>query len=117
MAKRPEENNVRALLAEPGRQTGARLAQVPEPRLEYGDLLVEALEIGICGTDLEIVEGRYGIAPDHENYLILGHESLGRVLEAPKDSGFTPGELVVGIVRRPDPEPCGACAVGDGTCV
>jgi glucose 1-dehydrogenase len=45
--------------------------------------------------------------------LVIGHESLGRVQEAPPDSGFNTGDLVVGIVRRPDPVPCSACAVGE----
>jgi threonine dehydrogenase-like Zn-dependent dehydrogenase len=44
---------------------------------------------------------------------VLGHESLGRVLEAPADSGFAAGDLVAGVVRRPDPEPCPACARGE----
>jgi threonine dehydrogenase-like Zn-dependent dehydrogenase len=35
------------------------------------------------------------------------------VREAPDGSGFTAGDLVVGVVRRPDPEPCGACAHGE----
>jgi len=43
---------------------------------------------------------------------VLGHESLGRVLEAPEGSPFSAGDLVAGVVRRPDPEPCGACARG-----
>jgi glucose 1-dehydrogenase len=42
----------------------------------------------------------------------LGHESLGRVLD-PGPSGFAVGDHVVGIVRRPDPEPCANCAVGE----
>src|SRR6185312_6884828 len=42
-----------------------------------------------------------------------GHEGLGEVLEAPAGSGFAPGDLVVGIVRRPDPIPCPACAAGE----
>ena len=45
--------------------------------------------------------------------LIIGHESLGRVEQAPAGSGFKPGDLVVGIVRRPDPVPCPACAAGE----
>lgn len=39
-----------------------------------------------------------------------GHESLGAVLQAPEGSGFAPGDLVVGIVRRPDPVPCLPCS-------
>jgi threonine dehydrogenase-like Zn-dependent dehydrogenase len=44
---------------------------------------------------------------------VLGHESLGRVLGAPGSSGLRPGDLVVGIVREPDPEPCVSCAAGE----
>ena len=44
---------------------------------------------------------------------MLGHESLGRVLSAPSGSGFAEGDLVVGIVRRPDPVPCACCARGE----
>jgi glucose 1-dehydrogenase len=69
------------------------------------------LAMGVCGTDLEIVRGQYGWAPPGRERLVLGHESLGRVLEAPPASGFQRGDLCVGIVRRPDPEPCPHCAV------
>ena len=44
---------------------------------------------------------------------MIGHESVGEVLEAPPDSGLAPGDVVVGVVRRPDPVPCGNCAVGE----
>ncbi|MFE9823039.1 OsmC family protein [Streptomyces sp. NPDC005791] len=57
--------------------------------------------------------GQYGWAPQGRERLILGHESLGRVRQAPVGSGFEGGDLVVGVVRRPDLEPCGACAHGE----
>ena len=77
-------------------------------------MLVDGVALGICGTDAEIVRGDYGEAPPgRRSGLILGHESLGRVAEAPEGSGFAPGDLVVGIVRRPDPEPCPSCAAGE----
>ena len=76
-------------------------------------MLVRALALGVCGTDREIVDGRYGSAPDGAERLIIGHKSLGEVEEAPANSGFARGELVVGIVRRPDPVPCRACASGE----
>ena len=44
---------------------------------------------------------------------MLGHESIGRVLEAPSGGPLHAGDLVVGIVRRPDPVPCYACAKGE----
>ncbi|HYH29603.1 MAG TPA: alcohol dehydrogenase catalytic domain-containing protein [Pseudonocardia sp.] len=88
------------------------LDDVPEPAPDDGDLLVEALALGVCGTDREIVAKGPRRAPPGRTGLVLGHESLGRVLEAPAGSRFTPGDLVVGIVRRPDPVPCAFCAVG-----
>ncbi len=57
--------------------------------------------------------GEYGEAPPGQERLILGHESLGRVREAPPDCGFTQGDIIVGIVRQRDPVPCPACAVGN----
>ena len=71
------------------------------------------MAIGVCGTDLEICRGDYGTAPVAGERLVIGHESLGRVVEAPDDCGFAAGDLVVGIVRRPDPVPCPNCAIGE----
>jgi len=51
--------------------------------------------------------------PVGESFLVLGHEDLGRVTDAPAGSGLSAGDLVVGIVRRPDPVPCPACARGE----
>ena len=76
-------------------------------------MLVETLAVGICGTDLEIAAGGYGEAPAGQDRLVLGHESLGRVREAPAGSGLAAGDLVVGIVRCPDPVPCPSCAAGE----
>jgi threonine dehydrogenase-like Zn-dependent dehydrogenase len=81
--------------------------------MKDGALLVRGRAIGVCGTDREIADGAYGTPPSGEETLIIGHESLGEVLEAPAGSGFAPRDLVVGIVRRPDPVPCPACAAGE----
>jgi threonine dehydrogenase-like Zn-dependent dehydrogenase len=86
---------------------------MPEPPEADGSILVRARAIGICGTDSEIVSQGYGWAPPGEELLVLGHESIGEVLDAPAHSGLHKGDLVVGIVRRPDPEPCPCCAAGD----
>jgi threonine dehydrogenase-like Zn-dependent dehydrogenase len=64
---------------------------------------VRPLEVGVCGTDREISQGLFGIAPDGEGTLVLGHESLG-VVER-DGNGFSRGELVTAIVRRS----CGRC--------
>jgi glucose 1-dehydrogenase len=104
---------MRAITVVPGQPGSVRLEDVPEPPPGDGPVLVETQAIGICGTDVEIIEGGYGWAPPGQEHLILGHESLGRVAQAPPGTGFAAGDLVVGIVRRPDPAPCPACAAGD----
>jgi threonine dehydrogenase-like Zn-dependent dehydrogenase len=104
---------MRALTVVPLQAGSAEVVDTPDPEAGPGELLVEGVALGVCGTDREIMDGEYGWAPPGEQRLVLGHESLGRVLEAPPDSGFAPGDLVVGVVRRPDPEPCPACARGE----
>ncbi|HXX52859.1 MAG TPA: glucose 1-dehydrogenase [Xanthobacteraceae bacterium] len=104
---------MRALTVAPGVPNSARVDEVPEPPAADGSVLVRSLALGICATDREIVAGDYGAPPPGQQRLILGHESLGCVEEAPADCGLDAGDLVVGIVRRPDPVPCAACAVGE----
>jgi threonine dehydrogenase-like Zn-dependent dehydrogenase len=104
---------MRAITVIPGATGSVALADMPEPPEQDGPVLVRTHAIGVCGTDLEIINGEYGWAPPGEERLIIGHESVGEVVEAPHESGFTAGDLVVGIVRRRDPVPCPACAAGD----
>lgn len=104
---------MRALTVIPKQPGSARLDDFPEPSPKKGAVLVQALALGICGTDNEIIDGEYGEPPPGHERLILGHESLGRVIEAPKESGLAEGDLVVGIVRHPDPVPCPNCAAGE----
>jgi threonine dehydrogenase-like Zn-dependent dehydrogenase len=102
---------MQALTVVPKKQGTLEVGSVPDPRPEPGQLLVRGVALGVCGTDQEIVRGEYGWAPPGHDRLVLGHESLGRVLTAA--AGFAEGDLVVGVVRRPDPVPCGACAAGE----
>ena len=89
---------------------------MPEPDEDDGPILVETQAIGVCGTDLEIINGDYGWAPPGQERLIIGHESLGRVSEAAPDTGFMAGDLVVGIVRRRTPYPARPAPLATGTC-
>jgi len=104
---------MKALAITPGKPNSATVINVPEPPLSYGSVVVKALDLGLCGTDFELIAGDYGWAPPDSEHLVLGHESLGEVVEAPTGSGFKSGDLVVGIVRRPDPVPCIACGHGE----
>src|SRR6185295_7661356 len=86
---------------------------------------IHSLEVGVCGTDREICTFVYGSPPDGFDYLVLGHESLGEVVEVGDGvSRFKPGDLVVPSVRRPCPHshclPCREdkqdfCLTGDFT--
>jgi threonine dehydrogenase-like Zn-dependent dehydrogenase len=103
---------MRAITIRPGMADSARFEDVPEPSAAEGSILVRSLALGVCATDREILEAQIGEAPPGQDRLILGHESLGIVAQAP-DGPFRPGDHVVGIVRRPDPVPCPACAAGE----
>jgi threonine dehydrogenase-like Zn-dependent dehydrogenase len=102
-----------AVTVKPRTPGSAQLSEAPEPDPSEGPILVEAVAVGVDGTDQEIIDGAYGWAPGGRDRLVLGHESLGKVLEAPDDTGLAVGDLVVGIVRHPDPVPCGPCGAGE----
>jgi glucose 1-dehydrogenase len=104
---------MRALTVAPGIANSARVDDIGDPPLADGAILVRTLAIGVCGTDREIVCGHFGQAPPGEDRLVIGHESLGVVQAAPAGCGIEAGDVVVGIVRRPDPVPCPSCAAGE----
>ena len=92
-----------ALVTQPGRSHTARIEEVPAVEAREGEVLVRTLEVGVCGTDREISEGLFGVAPEDEQLLVLGHEALA-VVE--RDGyGFARGQLVTATVRRS----CGHC--------
>lgn len=96
---------MRALVSHPP-NGGAELREVAAPTLPPNAVRVRVAEVGICGTDQDIVAGRYGRVPDGADHLILGHENLGTVAEVGASvREFAPGDLVVATVRRG----CGAC--------
>lgn len=89
------------------------MRELPDPTPAPGELVVKTLAVGICGTDRELIAGEHGLAPDGERHLVIGHEALGEVVHVPHGSHFKVGELVVGVVRRPDPVPCASCGAGE----
>jgi threonine dehydrogenase-like Zn-dependent dehydrogenase len=100
---------VRALLVNPGVAHTARVAEVSDARAGDGEILIRALEVGVCGTDREIAEGLFGVPPVGSEQLVLGHELLG-IVERDGD-GFSTGDLVTATVRRSCGH-CGACLAG-----
>ena len=102
-----------ALSLIPGTAGSLSWGDFPEPDPSDGPVLVRTLAIGVCGTDQELARGDYGTAPEGSDRLVIGHESLGEVLDPGGAAGLAKGDLVVGFVRRADPEPCVSCAIGE----
>jgi glucose 1-dehydrogenase len=92
-----------------------RLLDVEPPSLgSPTDVKLRILEVGVCGTDREIAAFQYGTPPAGSPHLVIGHESLGEVVEVgPEVRTLRPGDLAVTMVRRPCPHPtCVACRAG-----
>jgi len=95
----------------PGKPELAEVVEWDEPVPADGEVQVEGLLVGMCGTDVEIVRDGFGTPPPGKTGFVLFHESLGRVVAAPMGGDLVPGDLIAGVVRRPDTVPCSACAV------
>jgi threonine dehydrogenase-like Zn-dependent dehydrogenase len=98
---------MKAIAVHPKVPNSMHVRDVPEPSLDSvpggRGALVEVLRVGVDGTDRDILEGLYGAPPPGDDYLIAGHENLGRVLDVGPNAGdrIRPGMLVVTTVRRP----------------
>jgi len=97
---------MKAIAVIPKTQNSVRLVEMEKPAISEikngRGVLVEILRVGACGTDREINNGEYGVAPQGFEFLVLGHENLGRVVEVGDNvTEFTPGDYVVATVRRP----------------
>ena len=97
---------MKAIAIRPGTPDSVHLRDVPRPSL--GDVpggrgvRVRIIRAGLCGTDADLAAGQYGLAPEGHDYLVLGHESLGRVVEVGPAVGDVPrDQLVVITIRRP----------------
>jgi glucose 1-dehydrogenase len=100
-----------AIAIHPGQANSLHLTEIPRDEPGPGEVLVRVRQVGICGTDRELIHGSFGTAPAGAASLVLGHEMLGRVeAVGPEVVDFTPGQLVTATVRRPDG--CPACEAG-----
>ena len=100
---------MQALVVRPGEAHTTRVTDLAPPPVREGEVAVRTLEVGVCGTDREISEGLFGVPPEGEDVLVLGHEFLGTVER--DGHGFTRGDLVTAIVRRSCSH-CLACTEG-----
>ena len=97
---------MKAIAIRPGTPDSVHLREVPRPSLDEvpggRGVRVRLVRTGLCGTDADLAAGEYGLAPEGDDYLVLGHESLGRVIESgPAVTGLPIGQLVVVTIRRP----------------
>jgi threonine dehydrogenase-like Zn-dependent dehydrogenase len=104
-------DTMRAVAVHPGRRDSLHVRDVPRPSIDDvpdgRGVLVRMLRLGLCGTDREIDDAEFGEAPAGADFLIVGHENLGRVeaVGAGVRSAIRPGTLVVATVRRPGSSP------------
>ncbi len=97
---------MKAVAVIPKKINSARLVEMEIPQISVikngNGVLVEVLRVGACGTDREINAGEYGIAPAGSEFLVLGHENFGRVVEIGENvRDLKKGDFVVASVRRP----------------
>ena len=105
---------MRAVVVTPPVPESTRLVEVEKPRPGPGQVLVRTLAVGVCGTDVEIHLNATGVAPAGSDYLIIGHESIGRVEEVGREAkGLAPGDYVACPVRRPCADACLNCRQGE----
>src|SRR5262245_57947077 len=104
----PDANaTIRAIAVRPGEADSLHERDVARPSVDaipHGQgVLVRVLRVGLCATDAEINAAEFGEAPAGDDYLILGHENLGRIerVGANVPTALRPGGLVVATVRRP----------------
>lgn len=100
-----------AIAVNPGDPASLRRLTVEVPDPTGTEVLIDVIRCGVCGTDQEVIAGHIGGPPEGDDYIILGHEMLGRVgAVGDRVSGFATGDLVTATVRRPDG--CPLCQAG-----
>ncbi len=102
---------MKAIAVTPARRE-VGIIQQEEPKISKPtEVKLRVLEAGVCGTDKEIAAFEYGTPPGGSDRLVIGHESLGEIIEVgPAVSRVKAGDLVVPMVRRPCPyDDCLAC--------
>ena len=105
-ARGQSASTMKAIAVTPGKPNSVHLREVNKPRVSDvpngRGVLVKILRVGVDGTDKEINAAEYGAAPSGDDYLILGHESFGRIESVGSNvSEFKPGDYVALTVRRP----------------
>jgi len=103
---------MKAIALRKGAET-VEVVDLPRPEPRSGEVLVKTVRCGLCGTDREIIRRGIPDVPPGEDFLVLGHEVLGRVeaLGPDAETDLKPGDLVTVMVRRGCGK-CNACLTG-----
>lgn len=115
-----DASTMAAIAVVPGRPDSIHVRRLPRPdpsALTGSQALVRVLEVGVDGTDVEIADAEFGTAPPGDDFLVIGHEGLGRVeaVGPGAPAWLVPGGLVVATVRRPGSSPYDAIGRADLT--
>jgi threonine dehydrogenase-like Zn-dependent dehydrogenase len=95
----------------PGQPNSLHMTEIARREPGPGEVRIGIRQVGVCGTDREIIHGGFGRAPEGASSLVIGHEMLGEIAAiGPGVAGLVPGQLVTATVRRPDG--CPACEAG-----
>ncbi len=112
---------MKAIAVTPGKRNSIHLAEIPKPRVtdvpDGRGVLVRVLRVGVDGTDKEINDAEYGAPPPGDDFLVIGHENFGQVVEVGPNVPDTirPGTYVVASVRRPGSSIYGKIGLQDFT--
>src|SRR5947209_18279022 len=112
---------MKAIAVHPGKPNSIHLREIPEPSVstvpDGRGVKVKVLRVGVDGTDKEINAAEYGAAPPGDDFLIIGHENFGRVVEVAENVPDTirAGTYVVASVRRPGSSLYGQIGLQDFT--
>lgn len=106
---------MKAAAVYPSKKSIGVITDFPEPAmLNPTSVKMRILTVGVCGTDREICSWEYGLPPEDSEYLVLGHEAVGEIIEVgPEVKGLQVGDIAIPMVRRPCTRPdCIPCRAG-----
>ena len=86
----------------------AAIKDVPEPRVDRGQILIKVAYVGVCGTDVHVIEGRHNRATPP---VVLGHEFSGVIAEPNGVEGWRAGDRVA-VEPLESCQHCDPCQAG-----
>jgi glucose 1-dehydrogenase len=92
---------MKAVLVDPASPRSITVRELPVPEAKETEVLVRTLSVGVDATDHDVYQGTYGEPPPGEQFLVAGHEAVGRVeAVGAKVKNIAVGDFAVPTVRR-----------------